>query len=221
MYYQAFDMEKFFDKEGLIDTLHTIMYTKGKLSEKDYRMWFMLNNRTRISILTPVGETDNATIMNGIGQGSFAAALASSINIGTAVYEKTKGEVSANIGNMPLNCLIFQDDIAKMNYSMEDTRRGATDVGRLLESKQLRANTSKSKYVIIGTQKSRTEMLKDAEVNPVMMGETVIENSKSEKYLGDQIHEDGCAASIAATINGRIKGAREAARNIIAATLCK
>ena len=104
-----------------------------------------------------------------------------------------------------------------MNYSMEDTRRGATDVGRLLESKQLRANTSKSKYVIIGTQKSRTEMLKDAEVNPVMMGETVIENSKSEKYLGDQIHEDGCAASINATIRGRINGAREAAHNIISA----
>ena len=72
----------------------------------------MLNNRTIISILTPVGETDNATIMNGIGQGSFAAALASSINIGTAVFDITKGEVSANIGNMPLNGLIFQDDIA-------------------------------------------------------------------------------------------------------------
>ena len=56
--FQAFDMEKFFDKEGLIDTLHT-MYTKGKISEKD-RMWFMLINRTKISIHTPVCETDNA-----------------------------------------------------------------------------------------------------------------------------------------------------------------
>ena len=45
--FQAFDMEKFFDKEGLIDTLHT-MYAKGKISENDYRMWFMFNNRTRI-----------------------------------------------------------------------------------------------------------------------------------------------------------------------------
>ena len=40
-------------------------------------------------------------------------ALASSINIGTAVYDITKGEVSAHIGNMHLNCLIFQDDIAE------------------------------------------------------------------------------------------------------------
>ena len=52
--FQSFDMETFFDKEGLLDTLYS-MYTKGKISEKDYRMWFMFNNRTRIVILTPVG----------------------------------------------------------------------------------------------------------------------------------------------------------------------
>ena len=43
----------------------------------------------------------------------------------------------------------------------------------------------------------------------------VIENSKSEKYLGDQIHEDGCEASITATLNGRIPGAIEAGEDII------
>ena len=74
-------MEKFFNKEGLIDTLHT-MYTKGKISEKDYRMWFYLHNKTNIYILTPLGETDQAATVNGIGQGSFAAALASSLNMG-------------------------------------------------------------------------------------------------------------------------------------------
>ena len=48
-----------------------------------------------------------------------------------------------------------------------------------------------------------------------MMVTTVIENSKSEKYLGDQIHEDGCEASIAATLDGRISGAIEAGEAII------
>ena len=55
--FEAFDMEKFFDKEGLIDTLQT-MLTKGKISMTDYRIWFKSNNITRISILTQVGETD-------------------------------------------------------------------------------------------------------------------------------------------------------------------
>ena len=77
----------------------------------DYRMWLKLNNRARISILTQVGETDGPIVINGIGQ---TAALASSINIGTAVDDIRKGEVTANIGKMPLNSLIFKDDIAKM-----------------------------------------------------------------------------------------------------------
>ena len=44
-----------------------------------------------------LGETE---IMNGIGQGSFAAALASSLNIGCAVDGITMGIGSANIGEI-------------------------------------------------------------------------------------------------------------------------
>ena len=74
------------------------------------------------------------------------AALASSLNIGCVVDGITRGICSANIGEVELNSLIFQDDIAKMNRTMEDARKFAKDVGRLLESNQLRANTSKSHY---------------------------------------------------------------------------
>ena len=86
--------------------------------------------------------------MNGIGQGSFAAALASSLNIGCAVDGITRGIASANIGELELNSLIFQDDIAKMNRTLKDARTFVRDVGRMLESKQLRAKTSKSKFVV-------------------------------------------------------------------------
>ena len=75
-----------------------------------------------------------------------------------------------------------------MNFTLEDARKGAKDVGRILESKQLQANTSKLKFVILAPPKSRTELLKEAEANPIKMGETIIENSRTEKYLGDQIH---------------------------------
>ena len=96
-------------------------------------MWFHLNNKTKISIFTPLGETYGATIMNGIGQGSFAAALASSLNIGCGVDKITRGICSANIGELDLDSLIFQDDIAKMNHTMEDARKGGKDVSRLLD----------------------------------------------------------------------------------------
>ena len=50
--FEAFDMEKFFDKEGLIYILHTMS------AMTDYRMWFHLNSKTKISLLNPLGETD-------------------------------------------------------------------------------------------------------------------------------------------------------------------
>ena len=105
-----------------------------------------------------------------IGQGSFAAALASSLNIGCAVDEITKGVVTAKIGKLELKSLIVQEDIAKMNFTLEDARKGAKDVGRMLESKQLRANTANSKFVVLATPVSRTELLKEAEANPIKEG---------------------------------------------------
>ena len=91
---------------------------------------------------------------------------------------------------MPLNSLICQDDIAKMIYMLEDARKDTRNVGQMLELDQVRVNTSKSKFVILAPQKWRTELLKEAEANPIKMGETTIENSKSEKYMGGQIHKD-------------------------------
>ena len=139
--------------------------------------------------------------MNGIGQGSFAPALASSLNRGCAVDGITQGICSANIGEVELNSLICQNNIAKMIRTIEDARKGAKDVVRLLESKQLRANTAKSRFMVIGSPQSRTKILKEAADNPIMMGDMIIENSKSKEYLGDQIYE--------ATLDGKIPKAIE------------
>ena len=138
--------------------------------------------------------------MNGIGQGSFGAALCSSINIGSAVHEVTKNDPTANIGNLKLNSLIFQDDIARMNSTMDQARQGAQDIGRLLESKQLRANIGKSKAVIMGPEDAREEMLKNIKQNPIRMGGEVTEDSVSEKYLGDWIHQERTTMSVSETI---------------------
>ena len=71
--------------------------------------------------------------MNGLGQGTFAAALTYSLNIGSTVYEMTKEDSTSNIGPTLLNCLIIQDDNTKMNRTMEDARKGDMAFGRILE----------------------------------------------------------------------------------------
>ena len=87
-----------------------------------------------------------------IGQGSFGAALASSLNIGTAIYDATEGEPLTELGHMPLNCLIFQDDIARLNTTLEQARTGATLMGETLAKNKLESNLTKSRYVVFGAE---------------------------------------------------------------------
>ena len=70
---------------------------------------------------TPTGESESEIIPNSIGQGSFGAALASSLNIECALKELFDNE----IGYINLNSLILQDDISKMKETLEQARRGA------------------------------------------------------------------------------------------------
>ena len=48
-------MEKFFDKESLLDTMYTLK-TKADVDNKDYRLWYKLNENTRIRVKTSVGN---------------------------------------------------------------------------------------------------------------------------------------------------------------------
>ena len=62
-------------------------------------------------------------------------------------------------------------------------------------------------YNISRTTKIEERVPKRAENDPIKMGEHILENSASEKYLGDKIHEDGTAPSITETINGTMPAA--------------
>ena len=92
-----------------------------------------------------MGESDAARIFDSIGQISFRAALASFLNIGTTIYDATEGETITELGHMPLNCLIFQDDIARLNPTLEQARRGATLIGDTLAKKRAEKQLNKVK----------------------------------------------------------------------------
>ena len=57
---------------------------KTKIDAKSYRMLYKLNENTKISVS---GESKTAPIKDSVGQGSFAAALVSLINIGSAIAD--------------------------------------------------------------------------------------------------------------------------------------
>ena len=74
------------------------------------------------------------------------------------------------LGKLGLNCLIFQDDIGKLNDNMDEVREGCDKIDETLKSKRLSLNYDKSKYVIIGGTKARKEILEQAKINPLTMG---------------------------------------------------
>ena len=201
--FQVFDMAKFFDKESLLDVMYTLS-TKAKISNKSYRLWHQLNEDTKISVLTSVGETNSEIVKNSIGQGGMAAALASSLNIGCAIEETFKSNHSSSIGEVRLNSLILQDDISRVNDTLKDARKGCKMLDNTLKRKLLSVNYDKSKFLVIGSKKYRNKILQDIDKAPMKMGGVVIDHSEKEKYLGDIIHEKGCRESISATIKMRM-----------------
>ena len=126
--------------------------------------------------------------------------------IGCALKKTFIGKPSTLLGIMPLNSLIMQDDISKMNDTLEDARSGCEKIDDTLKRKQLSVNYDKSKYLLIGSQKFRNDMLKTLKADLMNMGGSIIDHSEKEKYLGDWIHEKVCRASISETVKERTTG---------------
>ena len=76
-----------------------------------------------------------------------------------------------------------------MNDDIEQAREGCQKIDRTLKSKLLSANYDKSKFLIIGKEKSRKSTLEILGKDPLQMGGVKIEHSEQEQYLGDVIHE--------------------------------
>ena len=98
---------------------------------------------------------------------------------------------------------------------MNNVRKRARYIGKMLASNQLRVDAGKSKYVVLGSPQLRIELLKEAEKDSIMMGKHKFEASKSGRYLGDWINEDSTSASITETIDKQEAGLKQTIDDII------
>ena len=135
--FQVFDMEKFFDKESLLDAMYTLS-TRAKVCDKTYRLWYKLNYKARISVKTTVGESDSEVIFDSLGQVMFGAALVSSLNIGCGVQDAFRGRPTSSLGFLGLN--VLQDDISNMCDSLTQARDSCNKIDGMLKRKQLSVN---------------------------------------------------------------------------------
>ena len=88
----SIDIEKFFDKESLADTILTLHRTPG-VDPKALRLWWKLNCQTVIRVMTGAGVTEPGQAGAIVGQGSAGAAIASQKNLDHHVDSHFAGSI--------------------------------------------------------------------------------------------------------------------------------
>ena len=81
------------------------------------------------------------------------------------------------------------------------------------------AHPDKTAYILFkGSKEDVGKKEKELELTPLQFGQFTIKRKDKDKYLGQILHEDGLAASVAATVSdrvGKLKGAIFEVRSVI------
>ena len=164
----------------------------------------MMNKDTRIRVNTGVGMTDEADTGENIGQGTGEGAIISAANIDDGVTKTFKhSSFEISYGELMLNPLLFQDDIARICDSLEGAQHGNELINHVMESKLLDFNLDKSVYIVIGRKLVRQNLEKKLEETPLTLAGFPMKTTTQEKYLGDQLHQLGNQESVLATVKAR------------------
>ena len=206
------DLEKFFDKEVLVDCLDTLA-TEAKVDARIYRNWYRLNQRCLVSVVTGSGITEEGEAGEVVGQGSGAASLVSQLKVDCGLdsyFSSSKDEEC--YGGVRLQPLSWQDDILGLGSEARLVQASLNRLSFFVDESQLsiHPDPSKSSYIVVGNKKSRQETISETDEYPLMVGKVVLERSQSLTYLGEILHENGLAASASATIDLRVARVRGA-----------
>jgi hypothetical protein len=215
---QCWDLSKYFDKEMIEDALLTCY--KRKVNPKAVRLWYKLNQNTRIRVKTGVGMSDYAEVGAVVGQGTMGGAVVSQAVLDEAISEEfVPGEQhEANYGQVGMQPCMFQDDLIHAAVGTEGAREAGHKVNTAVKKRGLKLNEDKSIYIIMGTKKQKEKLKEELRSNPLMCGTTVMNPKEKDKWLGQQLSTGGLADSVAATVaarEGKIRGAGLEIANIV------
>ena len=189
---------------------------EAKVHPKAYRSFYLLNKNTSIRVKTGTGTTESADVSEIIGQGSGGAAL---VSLDKGIDEMFSGSSDEMMyGSIRVQPMIFQDDILRLGDGLPSVKAGNVKVSSVMNQKRLTLNADKTGYIIVGdeTKRKRTQIL--IKRSPIICGDFEVKEKIQDKYLGDVLHQGGCAASVLATVmdrEGKVKAAMLEAAAIV------
>ena len=110
---------------------------------------------------------------------------------------------SVNYGEVVLQPLLYQDDVARLSTDLESVQKGNNRMEALAETKLLDYNLDKSCFVVIGKKKLQQELQEQLESCPIQLCGGNMKQEKKAKYLGDWLSCHGLADSVTATVMKR------------------
>ena len=167
------------------------LYLAG-VQGKTYRLWFKLNQNTRIAVKTGAGLTEERDTGETLGQGTVGGALASALNIDeelNAHFEESQSEIS--YGATRLQPLSFQDDVIRMCIGRDSAQDGYHRFEAVFKSKLLQIHPTKSCFMLFKNNKMQTSIENEIKQRPLSYDDFTVSKSSGEKWLGDMLSDGG------------------------------
>ena len=154
---KLFDIYIFFDKETIEDAILTCK--KRGADPKAVRLWYKLNQHTKIRVKTGSGISNFTEVGAVLGQGTLGGALISQavLDEGVMAHFPPGGPLQLEYGSVPMAPVMFQDDLANCSDSLENAKESNRRVDVLTKQLCLDLNRDKTEYILIGSKKQKEE----------------------------------------------------------------
>ena len=193
-----------------MNELHSI-----HVDPRAYRLFYILNEATRVRVRTGCGYSDWGEVGELLGQGSGGAAKVSALNLSRKLDFVFGGSSElAKYGGVKQHPYSFQDDVCIPVETVDDVRSSNIKMAEVMRLMQTTLNKDKSGYIFIGSKKQVDEARAKVKDSPLICSDFQMKELKEEKWLGDFL-AGGLKESVIVTIQKRESKTRRASYEII------
>ena len=180
LYLNFYDFRQCFDKLWLEDSIISLF--KLGLNNELLALIYKTNYKARITVKTPLGNSESFTKTSLVKQGSVTASCLCSASTGEFCDENKDGGVP--IGKYTLSTLAYVDDMLLMNNNVVDSNKSHSNMCFFADKKKIPLNESKCYMLPVNCKKTDPIPIQHVNSQLVEVQETV-------KYLGDIFNQKG------------------------------
>ena len=166
---------------------------KRGVNIKACRLWYKLNENTKIRVKTGAGLTSHTEAGALVGQGTIGGALVSQgvLDEGIKKHFVPGGGDETNYGAVTVAPLIFLDDVIHSAASVEGARLANQNMDKVVKQLNSSLNQDKTVCTVIGSLKQRNQVRQALEAEPLLCGQFETKVVNKFMWLGQILSTRG------------------------------